>query len=121
MCVVNTSVQVEFDVPVEKAPKEEVARQLDLNEVVEGTANADEYKYYRLKVVDPHSAVKIVVEPVSGDPDLYVSTKINNPTQISHMWKAQRHGRNELIIDPSHKDFSSVSHAMQCVCVRVCV
>jgi hypothetical protein len=93
-------VQVEFEKPLE-TPKEEKVDDLSIKTPVKGelkyrrtscplrsvfcsfifsplrlrgVSRADEFVYYKLKIVDPLMSLKFNMKAVSGDPDLFIST-----------------------------------------------
>lgn len=68
------------------------------------------YDYYIFSV-DVAAAFSIVVTPLSGDPDLFVSWGAGNtqPTQASHIWASQRIGVDSVTVYPTDPRSCNVS------------
>lgn len=75
VCVIDTAIAVEFETPLEAPPAEEKFIDLEINEPMDGAAAANGYAYYRVKLVDPHMALRITCTTKTGDPDIYVHNK----------------------------------------------
>jgi hypothetical protein len=73
---------------------------------------ANSYVYFRVRLVDANQALKIDIKVTSGNPDVYVSTTVDEPTLVKHTWQlataASKLGQNQsLVISPNHPQFGS--------------
>lgn len=87
VCVLDTSVSVEFEAAVEQEPESESVREMRVEEIQRGIIPANAHHYYRVKSTASMLALSIEATAVSGDPCLFVSTKVekvSNCVSISH-------------------------------------
>ena len=65
--------------------------------------NAKSYAYFSIAGVSANSDVAIVVEPASGDPDIYVSSSESKPSRARghYTWKSASVGTETIRIDAS--------------------
>lgn len=61
--------------------------------------NARQYEYFSFQVNNPNSAVIFSVTAISGDPDVYVSTKLKRPDTQNFTWSATNFGGDVVHID----------------------
>jgi hypothetical protein len=62
-------------------------------------ANAQQYKYYKFTLTYSMADMTILVTPMTGDPDLYVSTTSQVPSTNNYQWKAVAYGSDAINID----------------------
>ena len=87
--VVNTSVAVEFEEPIEQPRKGERVEEVKEGDAVDGRVEAEAYHYYRFRLDDRALAVRVQCTPPAGQaaPDVYVSTVSSKPSLASQQWK----------------------------------
>eukprot|EP00474_Spongospora_subterranea_P009899 CRZ10357.1 hypothetical protein [Spongospora subterranea] len=106
-CVIDTTLEVDFDSPLEEAPKEEPIAVIEVDHSEQGHVMADQYKFFRVKIRDPTLGFKIVIETRTPDarPDIYVSTKVDRPSAISGTFSGNID--NPVVVYPDTPGFSS--------------
>jgi len=57
---------------------------------------------------EPHTKLRIALTPISGDPDLFVSTSDRYPSATNNTWRSTRFGPDTISIDPSTDDRACV-------------
>lgn len=77
-----------------------------------GFVAAHMYSYYVFTATQPNQMITIVLTPISGDPDMYVSSGTNNTTPTAlyggSFWHATRLGSDVLEIFPDDPHFCDV-------------
>jgi hypothetical protein len=63
------------------------------------------WTYYSFFLTNPNAVLTFVVTPLSGDPDLYVSTINSRPSQDNATWISRMLGADAVEIDPSDPNF----------------
>jgi hypothetical protein len=58
-----------------------------------------EYDYFAFYVDSPKKLLKFTLSPMSGDPDIFVSTKIRHPTVTNSTWRGLRYGSDVIEIN----------------------
>ena len=60
------------------------------------------YAFFRTKYrVPPTASITVTVEPITGDPDLFISTICTRPTHDNNEWKSSGDGSDTIHIPPS--------------------
>jgi hypothetical protein len=77
---------------------------LQLGMPITAHLRADEWAYYTVQIEDATKALRISLTPLTGDPDLYVSTD-GRPSRASHQWAATSWGADTLLIQPTAPGF----------------
>jgi hypothetical protein len=72
---------------------------------VQGILTANQYDYFQLPVDSFDRDITITVTPLSGDPDLYVSTKYPHPNQINSTWSGFAWRGDSVVIPHTEADF----------------
>ena len=74
-----------------------------------GTLNIAEYRYYKFKVNDISTSITITATKSYGDPDLYITTDINDGDVgvSNNIWHALATGPDAITIDPSDENYCS--------------
>jgi len=105
-CVIDTTVEVAFDPPVEEAPKQEKIQVLQLDHPEQDHVLADHYKYYRVKLLDPTQGLRVALETRTpgSRPDLYVATGVDRRTAIANQWAGTTAAA--VVVQPSDPGFS---------------
>jgi hypothetical protein len=63
-----------------------------------------EIDYFSFYLDKEQESFKIVLTPISGDPDLYLSTKIQHPNTVNNTWHSFLYGADTILIDPAHDE-----------------
>ena len=106
--VVNTSVSVEFEPPLEEAKKGELVEEVQLDAPVQGEVQAEAYHYYRVKP-SAEQGVKVQCTASSGAPDVYASLIHAKPSLGHSEWRTSPHSPTTLTILPSDPALASTS------------
>ena len=56
---------------------------------IRDTVQGGKYNFYAFNTTSATKPLSIVLTPLSGDPDLFVSTETHHPDQNDHTWSAQ--------------------------------
>ena len=103
--IIDTNLSVEFAPPLHVIPPPIDLKPGEILSSQKVSSNA--YLYYRIVLSDSESLSKtlvIEVEPIQGDPDLYVDQKVSRPTQWEHTWSStERDGENVTIVPTDEK------------------
>lgn len=105
VCLIDTDMKVEFLPPVEPLAEDNTV--IALNQTVAGSLPANGYAYYRVKLVDPNCPVLFQLSAKHGDPDLYISTTVQQPSHSACFWKAVGSGNDSVQVNVSDPHFSS--------------
>ncbi|SPQ99252.1 unnamed protein product (mitochondrion) [Plasmodiophora brassicae] len=85
-CVIDATIEVDFDPPLEEAPKEEKISVLELDVPEQGHVMADQFKYYRVKLRDPSIGLRVSIDSTGTRPDVYISTSVDRPSPTNSMF-----------------------------------
>uniref|UniRef100_A0A6A7G9P6 Ubiquitin fusion degradation protein 1 homolog n=1 Tax=Hirondellea gigas TaxID=1518452 RepID=A0A6A7G9P6_9CRUS len=105
-CIVDSDLQVDFDVPYEEKGEDAPPEVIKLETQVDNEVSANSYRYYKIKLVHPELGVRFALTPLTGDPDLYISTSIEQPTVSQHDWAANTSQAKLLGVHPGDPKFS---------------
>lgn len=107
-CLIDTSVVVDFESPQESAPEEEKVADLVLGAPLGDTVKSGCYKYFRIKLVDPHVGIQCMVTCKEGDADVYMSAEITAPKieNSHHEWTSALSAEKTVFITSGDKKFS---------------
>jgi hypothetical protein len=78
--------------------QDSAAVDLVAGESVRATVQGHGYTYFRIRAQGPHKDLTIATTPLSGDPDLYVSTKTEHPTTHEYEWSRAHLGGDTITI-----------------------
>lgn len=70
-----------------------------------GELVAHQYAYYSLFVDRPDKDITVTVTPFSGDPDLFISTIVHNPTMQNYTWMAMAYRDDSITIPRTDPNF----------------
>lgn len=79
-------------------------------------ADPGETDFFSFFLRDSHEKLTLSLAPLSGDPDLYVSTTLQYPGPRNYTWKATNYGADTLTIDPG-QDSRACDHCMYFIAV----
>mmetsp|Transcript_13652 Transcript_13652/g.40268 ORF Transcript_13652/g.40268 Transcript_13652/m.40268 type:complete len:516 (+) Transcript_13652:70-1617(+) len=92
-----------FAVSLAGAAAEEIA--LKLGELTSGYVEEDDFLYYAARIPKEAGAVKVIITPIFGDPDLYLSFHTVEPDDTSATWVMDEMGTEERLIRRSAAEF----------------
>lgn len=75
-----------------------------------------EYDYFSFFMPTGDQILKITLTPVSGDPDVYISTKTRYPSSTNSTWKSFRYGADAIDINTA-TDANACSHCTYYIAV----
>lgn len=106
--IVEAQLEVELLSPLwsTSAPHLEVGRTID------SSVGKDLYTYFSMVPTEETNKqdLRIIVDALEGDPDLYVSTGSRQPTLVDHQWMAAHVGSVQLVIPSSKLSRSRIAH-----------
>jgi hypothetical protein len=85
-CVIDANVEVDFEAPQIAAPEKQFSS-LPLNQLVQDIVSAGQYKYFRIRLPDASLGVRFELTATTGDPNLFISTSVDEPTIDQHTWR----------------------------------
>jgi uncharacterized C2H2 Zn-finger protein len=81
--------------------------ELELGEEKEVSLQQGEYGYFTIVLPEfQNGSFVIEIQTISGDADLYLSTKERYPSQKSFIWASQQKGSKRLVLSPDDPKFS---------------
>lgn len=92
--------------PIEAAPEDLFPKDIKADTPLEDLVSGNRYRYfvYELKPEAEFQDLRIEIEAISGDPDLYVSQTIKKPNRREFTWSATSSGGEELMISWNDKN-----------------
>lgn len=71
---------------------------LSLGELASGYVDEDDFKHYAARIPPDAPAVKVIITPIFGDPDVYLSFRETEPDDASATWMMDQMGTEERLL-----------------------
>ncbi|CAM9486102.1 unnamed protein product, partial [Chrysoparadoxa australica] len=75
------------------------------NKSVRDRATSGGYSYFKFKINKPQAAFSVSVTPETGDPDLFMSTNVTNPSIANYTWSSLGYGGDSLSLAPENEGY----------------